>query len=1044
MIVDVRVLGPIGVVIDGREVELRSARQLTLLAVLIVHAGRPVSTGALIRALWQDSPPAAARSTLHAHVSRLRGLLATQGAAGCLRTEAAGYALDVDARQVDAAIFEQRVHDARSLIARDSAAALAGFDGALALWRGPAYAEVSEHGPVRTEAARLEQVRVGAVDDRVDVLLALGRHAEVLPDLEQTVARHPLRERPYGQLMLARYRDGRAVEALQAFRQLRSMLAEEFGLDPSPALQRLEGEILRRSRALVAPVPPSPTPPRGPPAGSNSFVGRDAALAELARLMARARLVTLTGAGGAGKSRLAVELADRVAERFPDGVRILELAPVREGRAVVDTVATQLGVLRQGSTPLVDTVMAALRPRRTLLLIDNCEHVLGEVARLVDRLVRECPRTSVLATSRQRLAVRGENLWPVAPLAVPPEGCAARGGVEQVASVELFCDRAVAADPAFRLDDDTGVPVAHICRRLDGLPLAIELAAARVTALHPADLARRLDARFGVLTGGPRDDTGRHRTLRATIDWSYQLLDPEEAALFARLSVFRGGFDLAAAEAVCGPAAGSTDTAGVLATLVDKSMVVADRSGPGSRFRMLETLRDHAAERLEDRGETRDVKQAHAEYFVCLAESADRDIRAHDEARGVALIDRELPNLRAAQRWAVAAGDADLALRLSAAVHFYAIHRLRDEVLGWAVGAAELPSASGHPLLASVYASAAFGAAHRGELATAHELVDRGTAVATDGPGRADVLETVAAVAIYEGRLADSRRHGTEAAEVARRCGDAYRAQWSSHVAALAATYAGDPDGSQLTEAVTVGARALGNPSQLAWAAYLQGEAMLHRDPGRAVEVLDSAIALATPVGNQFVRGVALVSACSARGRTADPHAAIRPFRETVDHWSRAGDWTHQWTTLRNLVEVLTRVGADEAAAVVLAATATASSAPPVYGVGAERLARAESLVRARLGADRFARARERGRRMEDDQIVVFALDVLGGLERTHSSARAGCGVPEQLVDEPRDQTAAVEPVAEVSERPELAADEFADRPREPDGGLDHRVGETP
>jgi len=202
--------------------------------------------------------------------------------------------------------------------------------------------------------------------------------------------------------------------------------------------------------------------------------------------------------------------------------------------------------------------------------------------------------------------------------------------------------------------------------------------------------------------------------------------------------------------------------------------------------------------------------------------------------------------------------------------------------------------------------------------------------------------------------------------------------------------------------------------------------------------------ALATPVANQFVRGVALVSACSARGRTTDPHAAIRPFRETVDHWSRAGDWTHQWTTLRNLVEVLTRVGADEAAAVVLAGTASASSAPPVYGVGAERLAGAESLVRARLGTDRFEQAQERGRRMEDDQIVVFALDVLSGLERPHSTDSAGCGVPEQLVDEPRDQTATVEPVAEVGERPELAANEFADRPREPDGGLDHRVGETP
>ena len=503
---------------------------------------------------------------------------------------------------------------------------------------------MAEHEPARTEVARLEEVRLGAIDDRVDVLLALGRHAEVLPDLEQTVARHPLRERPYGQLMLARYRDGRRSRPSRPSASCDRCSPRSTASTRPRLCSASRAKILRRSRAPWLRYRPRRRRRAVRRRGRTASSGAGRTLAELARLMARARLATLTGAGGAGKSRLAVELADRVAERFPDGVRTVELAPVRDGRAVVDTVATQLGVLRQGSTPLVDTLMAALRPRRTLLVVDNCEHVLGEVAQLVDRLVRECPRTSVLATSRQRLAVRGEHLWPVAPLAVPPEGCAARGGVEQVASVELFCDRAVAADPAFRLDDDAAVAVAHICRRLDGLPLAIELAAARVTALHPTDLARRLDARFGVLTGGPRDDTGRHRTLRATIDWSYQLLDPEEAALFARLSVFRGGFDLAAAEAVCGPAAGAAGTAGVLATLVDKSMVVADRSGPGSRFRMLETLRDHAAERLEDRGETRDVERAHAGYFVRLAESADRDIRAHEEARGVALIDRELPN----------------------------------------------------------------------------------------------------------------------------------------------------------------------------------------------------------------------------------------------------------------------------------------------------------------------------------------------------------------------------------------------------------------
>ncbi|HWN25860.1 MAG TPA: BTAD domain-containing putative transcriptional regulator, partial [Actinomycetospora sp.] len=829
------------------------------------------------------------------------------------------------------------------------------------------------------------------------------------------------------------------VEALEAFRRLRRMLAEEYGLDPSPALRRLESEILRGSA-----VPVLPTTPRHPGTRLTSFVGREADLAELDRVLAGTRLVTLTGTGGAGKSRLAGELADRVADRFPDGVRTVELAPARDGIAVVDAFAREAGVLRQGVTPLADTLVAALRPRRVLLVVDNCEHVLDEVAALVGRLVRDCPRVSVLATSRQRLAVAGEHLRPVAPLAVPADGCTTPDAVGRVASVRLFADRASAADPTFRLDDGTAGPVARICRRLDGLPLAIELAAARVTALRPADLALRLDTRFGLLTGGPRDDTGRHRTLRATIDWSYELLDPAEAALFVRLSVFRGGFDLVAAESVCGSGsgdgAGRAVTAGLLAALVDKSMVVAAPSGTRSRFRLLETLRDHGAE-LADPEERGRVERAHAAFFVHLAEAADGDVRGREEARGVATIACDLPNLRAAQRWAVRAGEADLALRLSAALHFYAIHRLHDEVLCWGVDAAELPAAEGHPLRASVLASAGFGAAHRGERETARELARRGLAVASDETGRADVLETLAAVDIYEGELADSRRHGTAAADAARRCGDAYRAQWSSHVAALAATYAGDPDAPALIEAVVAGARALGNPSQLAWAAYLQGEAVLDRDPRSAADLLDEAVALAAPVDSHFVHGVSLVSACSARGRSSDPHAAIAPFRDAIDHWSRAGDRTHQWTTLRNLVEVLARTGADEAAAVVLAAGAASPGAPPVYGVGAERLARAERSLRQRLGPARFIRARERGRGLDDDAVVAFALEVLDGLGAPSSPAGRVLD-REQVVDQPGDEAAAVEAVPDLDERPQLATDELADRPGvarpdRPDGGGD-------
>jgi predicted ATPase len=610
-------------------------------------------------------------------------------------------------------------------------------------------------------------------------------------------------------------------------------------------------------------------------------------------------------------------------------------------------------------------------------------------------LTRGCPRLVVLATSRERLGVRGEYLWPVAPLAVPADDAAsgATTVLLQVPSVRLFCDRATAADPSFRLETSDSQAVVRICRRLDGLPLALELAAARAATLDPAELAERLGERFALLTAGPRDDTGRHRTLRATIDWSYELLEPAEAALFDRLSVFPGGFDLRAVEAVCGTA-GDEDLVQHLVSLVDKSMVSAEPVDASIRYRLLETLHDYAGERLAGRGDTDARGRAHAQFYVQLAEDADRDVCGRNEARGVARLDRELDNLRAAHQWAIGHRDADLALRLSAALHFYAVHRLRDDVLGWAFAAAALPTAAGHRLRATACASAGFGAAHRGERAAATRLAVDGMASATDTSATADVYETLAVIAIYEGRLADSRRYGREAVLAARRAGDMYRAQWSSHVEALAAVYARDQVAPVMVESVHAGAVALGNPTHLAWAWYLRGEAVLDTDPDQALAAFERAVELAEPVRNSFVRGVALVSAGSARGRSADPWSAVGAFREIVCQWREAGDWTHQWTTLRNLVDLLVRLEVDEPAAVLLGAASAAASAQPVFGVGAERLARAERVLRARLGATRFDDAAERGSRTGDDDLVTFVLDELDRLRTVGPAAPDRVGHP--------------------------------------------------
>lgn len=976
-----RVLGPVDVVDRGRPVTITSVRQRSILAVLLVHAGERVSSDRLARVLWGDTLPADARGTLHAHVSRLRRALPVDGAEQRLRTSHGGYVLDVAAGELDAARFEQLTDQARAGTAGPNDA-LALLDDALAMWRGPAYADVADEEFAHGEAARLDELRLVAIEDRVDVCLSLGRHAELIGELESSVARHPLRERPCAQLMLARYRDGRVAEALQAYRALRRNLADELGLDPSALLRRLEADILRRSDRL-APPPPSAAPALSErPAPLSSFVGREDELDELARLLDTARIVTLTGTGGAGKTRLATELAERVVDRFPDGVRQIELAPVRDGNAVPDVVAAGLGVTRRASEPVAQTVVAALRPRRMLVLLDNCEHVLADVAPLVDRLARGCPRLVVLATSRERLAVSGEHVRPVRPLPVPiDDDVTDRAELLAVPSARLFCDRATAADPTFRLTGRGPAAVARICRRLDGLPLAIELAAARVAALGPVDLAVRLGARFGLLTAGPRgDDTGRHRTLQATIDWSYELLEPAEARMFERLSVFPGSFDLDAAEGVCLTDHEATDIATLVAALVDKSMVVAEPVDAATRFRLLETMREYAARRLDARGEADGLARAHAQYYVRLAELADTDVRSSAEAGAVRRLDLELDNLRAAHRWSLGGDRADPALRISAALHFYAVHRLRDEVLGWAVLAAELPASAGHPLQASVYASASFGAAHRGERTRAVELAERGIAASAEGTSRADAFESLAVVAIYEGRLADTRRHARAAVDAARSVGDPYRAQWSGHVEALAAVYAGDPAGRAMVEAIGRGAEALGNPSQLAWAHYLRGEAALDGDPDRAVALLEQAVDVARPVRNDFVLGVSMVSVSSARGRSTNPGDAVRSFRDIVDHWWRAGDWTHQWTTLRNLIDPLVRIGADEPAAVLVGATSAAASAPPAYGVGADRLARAEGVLKARLGPERFGDAFGRGQNMADDDVVAFVLAELDAL----------------------------------------------------------------
>ncbi|MFF9347495.1 BTAD domain-containing putative transcriptional regulator [Streptomyces sp. NPDC014734] len=703
---------------DGTAVTVGGARLRALLTVLALRPGRSVPAAVLVDEVWDGDPPADATGALQALVGRLRRAL---GRAAVTSGES-GYRLAAEPDDVDLYRFERLAGEgARALAEGDPAKARAVVDDALALWRGPALADLPDRGAVaaRWTARQLEARRTGLAAS-----LALGRADEVLPELAALCAEYPIDE-PLQALRLRALRDaGRAAEALAAYDEVRALLADRLGADPGPELRSLHAELLDRSPAVgrypaaVAPTSPAPSPavprhpavaepvaaPRPPAAARGnlrarltSFVGRDDDIGALRADLSRTRLVTLLGPGGAGKTRLSQEAAESVAPAWQDGVWLAELAPVDDPEAVPEAVLSALGaretVLRgagaeemrvaegNAGDPLVRLTEHCSR-RRMLLLLDNCEHVIGAAAALADHLLAHCPGLTVLATSREPLGVPGEFVRPVDPLPDPM-------------ALRLFAERGAAARPGFRTDTDreTAEAAAEICRRLDGLPLAIELAAARLRMLTPRQIADRLDDRFRLLTSGARTVLPRQQTLRAVVDWSWDLLDEAERAVLRRLSVFAGGCTLAAAESVCadGPR-GGPEVAALLGSLVDKSLVVAAPAEDGEmRYRLLETVAEYAAERLDAAAERDTVERRHLVYYRELARTTDPRLRNAGQRDAIDLFRREYENLRTALRRAVAARDEQEALCLVLSLCWYwQMRDLRADALHWADAAAAL------------------------------------------------------------------------------------------------------------------------------------------------------------------------------------------------------------------------------------------------------------------------------------------------------------------------------------------------------------------
>ncbi len=677
------VLGPVTVWTAGGEpVAVPGLKVRALLAVLLVHEGRAVPASRLIDALWGEQLPGDPAGTLSGKVTQLRKALdrATPGGRRLVVSPSPGYRLRIGPDAVDADRF--RALTARARETGDPSVRAGLLSDALALWRGPAFADFADEPFARTAAARLTEERLAAFEDYAEARLAGdGTRAgggDLVGEIAELLAAHPLRERLRAAHMRALYRAGRPSEALDSFEELRVRLTEELGLDPGPDLVALHQAVLARDpeldhRARQSSARQSPEPPRtNLPAALSELIGRDEAVAAIRARIAADRLITLTGPGGVGKTRLALEAATG----FADGAWLAELGGLEPGSASgpADVVMAVLAVRDVTPADAADRLVDALRTRRLLLVLDNCEHVIDQAAELAGRLLRGCPGLRVLATSREPLGLPGEVVWTVPPLDVPD--LAAEPDPAELAgspAVRLFVTRAAAAAPGFSLTAGTAQAVAVICRRLDGIPLALELAATRVRALGVAELAARLDDRFRLLAAGRRDAPERQQSLMAVIDWSWDLLSEPERVVLRRLAVHADGCALAAAETVCAGsgAVDPADVPGLLVRLVDRSLVAVTHGPEGPRYRLLESVAAYCAGRLAAAGEAEQVRDRHGQYYAELAGRAEERLYGHDQRQWLRRLDSETANLRSALDHAIRRPDAGLALRLVCALTWY-------------------------------------------------------------------------------------------------------------------------------------------------------------------------------------------------------------------------------------------------------------------------------------------------------------------------------------------------------------------------------------
>ena len=916
--------------VDGVQVEVPGRRRRAVVALLATAAGRVVAADTLIDALWGDDPPGSERQALHSLVSRVRGHLGDQ--AHRLQRDGGGYRLDLDPGEVDAGGARWLVEQARSLAEVDPAAAAGRYREALELWRGPALAEFAEVEALAADTVSLGELHLATEDELLAAELAAGPSAGLVERATELARAEPLRESRQILLMEALAAEGRVAEALRAGHEHRQRLAEETGLEPTPALAELEG------RLVTGEIPPPHRPGGGPttasqpqdgsqarhqpdpglasaavrPHFSTPLFGRDAELDRIYSLLGRERLVTLAGAGGVGKTRMAAAIADRWASSKRP-VTYLGLAPVQPTDPLPEVLAGVLGMRVEPGQLQVAAIAERLGSGQQLLVVDNCEHLVDAARDLVDSLLSAAADLRVLTTSRVPTSLTAEAVVRIGALAALEAGMATRDRP----GVRLFLDRAARIRPGWEPGPGEVDTVAGIVDRLGRIPLAIELAAGRLSSLSLDDLADRVEDALDLLGDEQPGPSARHRSLRSTLEWSYRLLGSDERRLFRHLSAFVDGCDLAAVELVGSSLGLAGRGLAQLAALVDASVVDAELEGD-SRYTMHEPVRAFAGEHLVAEDEAAEAASTLAAWARNCAAEIDRLGRGPEEAVADRRIRRELGNFRVAHRAALAAGDLDTAIAITVGLDRTASVRDLPEVWSWAMSLAADPRLESHPRRPEALGAAAEAACLRGDLAAGERLVLPGLAL---DENCTSCQQALARVRMFRGEPARAQELWTTAAESD--CSYLGRA-------GIAAIYAGDLTGARrLIERGIRWADEHGAPTDLAACHYGMGE-LLAPDPEAAVHYR-RAVELSRRVSSTFVEGVATVGLASvdaAAGRITD---ALRGYDRLVRYWQRTGNWTQQWTTLRNLADLLAELGDGETAEVLVATASASDEAAAIY-----------------------------------------------------------------------------------------------------------------